>query len=76
VTELAVCAAATETSAPHPAASIETDTNILALKRRPHSIVMTPHSRLNLMTAERSQRANTRAGISKGAGLKIAIISI
>jgi hypothetical protein len=29
-----------------------------------------------LVTAERSQGANTRAGISKGTGMKIEIISI
>jgi len=40
VTEFAVCAAATETSAPHPAASIETDTNILALKRRRNAVIL------------------------------------
>jgi hypothetical protein len=76
LTESVVCASATEIPPPHSTANNETAANPQAPKRRPHPIVMMPHSRLNLVTAERSQGANTRAGISKGTGMKIEIISI
>jgi hypothetical protein len=74
--ETAVCALATEIPPPHSTANNETDANTQTPKRRLDPIVMMPHSRLNVMTAERSQRVNTRAGISKGTGPKIEIVSI
>ena len=72
----AVCALATEIPPPHSTANNETAANTQAPKRRPDPIVMMPHSRLNWATAECSQRANTWAGVSKGTGMKIEIISI